>query len=109
MLILNIPVNNNVIKYAVELVNNTRPNREGSSDYINKYINFGAGPRASQYLVLGAKAKAALDGNPTPSIDDVNSLVLPILRHRVLPNFNAETEGLKIEDILNQLIENFSK
>ena len=55
------------------------------------------------------KAKAALDGNPTPSIDDVNSLVLPVLRHRVLPNFNAETEGLKVEDILNQLIEGFSK
>jgi MoxR-like ATPases len=68
-------------------------------------VEWGAGPRASQYLVLGAKAKAVLDGRPSPNISDVKSLALPILRHRVLPNFNAEAEGLKIEDILNQLMD----
>jgi MoxR-like ATPase len=68
-------------------------------------VDWGAGPRASQYLVLGAKAKAILDGRPSPNINDIQSLALPILRHRVLPNFNAEAEGLKVEDILNRLLD----
>jgi MoxR-like ATPase len=108
-LIRKVPISDNVVEYVVKLVSATRPQSQTSPDFIKQHIDWGAGPRASQYLVLGAKAKAALDGNPTPSIDDVNSLVHPVLRHRVLPNFNAETEGLKIEDILNQLIESFSK
>ena len=108
-LIRKIPISDNVVEYVVKLVSATRPQSQTSPDFIKQHIDWGAGPRASQYLVLGAKAKAALDGNPTPSIDDVNSLALPVLRHRVLPNFNAETEGLKVEDILNQLIESFSK
>ena len=108
-LIRKIPISDNVVEHVVKLVSATRPQSKTSPDFIKQSIDWGAGPRASQYLVLGAKAKAALDGNPTPSIDDVNSLVLPVLRHRVLPNFNAEAEGLKIEDILNQLINSFSK
>ncbi len=108
-LIKKIPISDNVVEHAVKLVSATRPESENSPDFIKESIDWGAGPRASQYLVLGAKAKAALEGNPTPSIDDINYLVLPILRHRVLPNFNAEAEGLKIEDILKKLIDNFSK
>ena len=108
-LVKKIPISDNVVEYTVKLVNATRPQSDNSPDFIKNSIDWGAGPRASQYLVLGAKAKAALNGNPTPSIDDVNSLILPILRHRVLPNFNAEAEGLKIEDILTKLIEHFSK
>ena len=108
-LIRKIPISDNVVEHVVKLVSATRPQSKTSPDFIKQSIDWGAGPRASQYLVLGAKAKAALDGSPTPSIDDVNSLVLPVLRHRVLPNFNAEAEGLKIEDILNQLIDSFSK
>ena len=108
-LVKKIPISDNVVEYTVKLVNATRPQSDNSPDFIKNSIDWGAGPRASQYLVLGAKAKAALNGSPTPSIDDVNSLILPILRHRVLPNFNAEAEGLKIEDILTKLIEHFSK
>ena len=99
------PIADNVIEYAVKLVSATRPKSENAPDFIQESISWGAGPRASQFLILGAKAKAILDGRPTPNIEDVNSLALPILRHRVLPNFNAETEGLKIEDIISQLIE----
>ena len=65
----------------------------------------GAGPRASQCLIMGAKARAALDGRPTPDIEDVKSLALPVLRHRILPNFNAEAEGMKVDDIITQLLE----
>ena len=78
---------------------------ESRRSFIKDSISWGAGPRASQFLILGSKAKAALDGRPTANIDDIKSLAIPILRHRVLTNFNAETEGLKIEDIILQLIE----
>ena len=88
----------------VDTIKKTRP-QEGEDTKMSKLLDWGAGPRASQYLVLGAKAKAVLDGRPSPNISDVQSLALPILRHRVLANFNAEAEGLKIEDILNQLMD----
>ena len=78
---------------------------ENSKDFINEWIDWGAGPRASQYLILGAKAKAVLNSRPTAEIDDVKALALPVLRHRVLPNFNAEAEGMKVNDILKKLIE----
>ena len=104
-LVRRVPIADNVIEYAVKLVSATRPKSENAPDFIQESISWGAGPRASQFLILGAKAKAILDGRPTPNIEDINSLALPILRHRVLPNFNAETEGLKIEDIISQLIE----
>ena len=103
-LVRRVPVAENVIEYAVDLVNATRPG-ENSKDFINEWIDWGAGPRASQYLILGAKAKAVLDSRPTAEIDDVKALALPVLRHRVLPNFNAEAEGMKVNDILKKLIE----
>lgn len=103
-LVRRVPVAENVIEYAVDLVNATRPG-ENSKDFINEWIDWGAGPRASQYLILGAKAKAVLDSRPTAEIDDVKTLALPVLRHRVLPNFNAEAEGMKVNDILKKLIE----
>jgi MoxR-like ATPases len=99
------PASDNVVEYAVRLVSATTPSSDSAPDFIKQSVDWGAGPRASQYLVLGAKAKAILDGRPSPNIADVQSLALPILRHRVLPNFNAEAEGLKVEDILNQLID----
>ena len=104
-LVRRVPASDNVVEYAVRLVSATRPSSDSSPDFIKQSVDWGAGPRASQYLVLGAKAKAILDGRPSPNITDVQSLALPILRHRVLPNFNAEAEGLKVEDILNQLID----
>ena len=104
-LIRKVPVSDNVVEHAVNLVSATRPGFKEAPEFIKQSIEWGAGPRASQYLILGAKAKAALDGNPTPNIDDVNALVIPILRHRVLPSFNAEAEGLKIENILEKLVD----
>ena len=103
-LVRRVPVADNVVEYAVRLVSATRPHNDSSPEFIQQSVDWGAGPRASQYLVLGAKAKAILDGRPTPNIEDIRSLALPVLRHRVLPNFNAEAEGLKVEDILKQLM-----
>ena len=103
-LILEIPVNNNVIQYAVELVNNTRPNRVGSSEYINKYISFGAGPRASQYLVLGAKINAILAGKYSPDIEDVQQVASWVLAHRLVKNYKAESEGVSTNEIIQNLL-----
>lgn len=104
-LVFRVPISDNVVNYAVKLAASTRPNEDTGSEYVKKWVEWGAGPRASQYLVLGAKAKALLDGRPTPSIEDIQSLAPEILRHRILPNFNAEAEGIKIDDIVNQLIQ----
>ena len=104
-LVRRVPVAENVVEYAVDLVASTRPSSTIAPDFIKDWIEWGAGPRASQYLVLGAKAKAVLDGRPTPNIDDIKDLVLPVLRHRILPNFNAEADGLSADDILLKLLE----
>ena len=104
-LVRRVPIADNVVEYAVKLVGATRPNSSTAPDFIQQSVDWGAGPRASQYLVLGAKAKAILDGRPSPNINDIQSLAFPILRHRVLPNFNAEAEGLKVEDILTRLLD----
>lgn len=74
-----------------------------SSDYIKKWVNWGAGPRASQYLVLAAKTKAVMEGRFTPKIEDVKNSLIPVLRHRIIPNFNAEAEGITSVDIINEL------
>ncbi|MDP7330696.1 MAG: MoxR family ATPase [Candidatus Marinimicrobia bacterium] len=102
-LVRRVPVADNVVEFAVNLVSATRPG-ENAKDDINEWIDWGAGPRASQFLILGAKAKAILEGRPTADIDDVKSLALPVLRHRVLPNFNAEAEGMSVDDIISKLI-----
>ena len=108
-LIRRVPSSDNVVEYAVRLSASTRPQSELAPDFIKKTVDWGAGPRASQYLVLGAKAKAVLDGRPSPNISDVKSLAAPILRHRVLPNFNAEADGLKVENIIDQLIDHLEE
>ena len=105
-LTLRVPIAENVVTYAVKLASSTRPNEETSDSYVKQWVEWGAGPRASQYLALGAKAKALLDGRPTPSIEDIQSIAPDILRHRILPNFNAEAEGIKVDDIVNHLIKN---
>ena len=104
-LVRRVPVAENVISYAVKLVTSSRPESENAPDFIKEWIDWGAGPRASQFLILGAKAKAALDGRPTPDISDIKDMALPILRHRILPNFNAESEGVSPDDILSKLLE----
>ncbi len=104
-LVRQLPVANNVIEYAVRLVASTRPNREGAPDFVNNYIAYGAGPRASQYLILGAKALAAMDGRLTPLISDVQALATAVLRHRVIANFNAEADGITVTDLVDRLLD----
>ncbi|MFQ6607008.1 MAG: AAA family ATPase [Fidelibacterota bacterium] len=103
-LVRRVPVADNVVEFAVNLVAQTRPSDRGL-DFINDWVEWGAGPRASQYLILGAKAKAALEGRPSPVIADVTRMVKPVLRHRVITNFNAEADGIRTDDILDRLIE----
>ncbi len=103
-LIRKIPVADNVIEYAVKLVNKTRLNSEFSSDVAKKYLQWGAGPRASQYLIIGAKCHAAINGKFSPDIEDVKAIVTPILRHRIVRNYKAEAEGISVEDIIKQLL-----
>ena len=104
-LVRRVPIADNVVNFAVELVSKTRPNSDKSSSTIKDWIDWGAGPRASQYLVLGAKAKAILDGRPAPEIDDIKAMAIPVLRHRLITNFNSEAEGLSTDDILIKLLE----
>ena len=103
-LIRKIPIADNVLNYAVKLVASTRPNRPGSLTSVNNYISWGAGPRASQYLVLGAKCHAAIRGKYSPDIEDVQAVAQPILRHRVFKNYKAEAEGLSIDKIISDLL-----
>ncbi len=107
-LVREVPVAENVANFAVDLVRRTRPDQNGQPDFISQWVEWGAGPRASQYLILGAKVKAALDGRSTPDIEDVTSLVKPVMRHRIITNFNAEAEGISTDDILDQLIASMS-
>jgi MoxR-like ATPase len=102
--ILDIPVSEHVYEYAVKLVRKTRPNSELVSSEIAKLISWGAGPRASQYLVLAAKARAALLGRLTPSEEDVKFVAPLVLRHRVLPSFTADAEGIKSIDIIKKIL-----
>jgi MoxR-like ATPase len=102
-LVRRVPVPDNVLEYAVGLVHRTRPNAQGS-DIARSYISWGAGPRASQNLILGAKCYALLHGKFSPDIEDVKAVALPILRHRLVRNYKAEAEGLKIEDLIQRLL-----
>jgi MoxR-like ATPase len=102
-LIRNIPITDNVVEYAVRLVGKTRPNTALATEDVNKYISWGAGPRASQFLVIGAKCHAAITGKYSPDIEDVQAVAESILRHRIVRNYRAEAEGLSIEHIINKL------
>ena len=94
-----------VASYAVRLVRATRPQEEGNPDFIAHYLSWGAGPRACQALLLGAKARALLDGRPQASIEDIQGIARPVLRHRLVPNFTAESENVTTDDIINELLE----
>ncbi|MGO9828991.1 MAG: AAA family ATPase [Myxococcaceae bacterium] len=104
-LVRRVPVPDHVVRHAVELVRHTRPKEPGAPDFIRRYVSWGAGPRASQYLVLGAKARAVLQGRYAASVEDVRALAQPVLRHRVLPNFTAESEGVTAERLVEQVLE----
>ena len=102
-LVRNVPVTGNVIEYAVKLASKTRPNTPLATDEINKYISWGAGPRASQFLVVGAKCHAAISGKYSPDVEDVQAVAEAILRHRIVRNYRAEAEGLTIEQLIKNL------
>ncbi len=103
-LVKRVPVADNVIEYTVNLVNKTRPAGAAAPKYIKDWLEWGAGPRASQYLILGAKTNAILSGKYSPDIDDVKKVAKPVLRHRLITNFNAEADGIKTIDIIEKLI-----
>lgn len=103
-LVRKVPVPDNVVEYAVKLVHKTRPNTSMASTDANQYLEWGAGPRASQYLVLGAKCNALFDGKYSPDIEDIQAVASPILRHRIVRNFKAEAENISVDDIIKKLL-----
>jgi MoxR-like ATPase len=104
-LVRRVPVADEVIAYAVRLAGATRPSGETSPQFIRDWVSWGAGPRASQYLILGAKTRAMLDGRYTPSVDDVRAVARPVMRHRIVTNFAAEAENVKPDTIVRRLVE----
>jgi MoxR-like ATPase len=102
-LIRKIPVTDNVIEYAVSLVSKTRPNNPLATDFVKNYLDWGAGPRASQSLILAAKTNAAINGKFSPDIEDIQAVAFGILRHRIVKNYKADAEGISEEDIIRKL------
>ena len=103
-LVRGVPVADNIVEFAVGLVRLTRTRTPDVHPKAQEFLSWGAGPRAAQNLVLGAKARAALDGRPTPSFDDVKSVALPVLRHRLVTNFHAEAEGVTTDELIEELV-----
>ncbi len=102
-LVRQIPITDNVLEYAVSLVHKSRPGTNLATGFVNNYVSWGAGPRASQSLVLAAKCHAAISGKYSPDIEDVRAIAKYVLRHRVVRNYKAEAEGISIEDVVTQL------
>jgi MoxR-like ATPase len=103
-IIRKMPVADNVLEYAVKLVGKTRPNADLATDITNQFISWGAGPRASQYLIIASKTHAAINGKYSPDIEDVKAVAIPVLRHRIVKNYKADAEGFTIEKIIEALI-----
>ncbi len=104
-LVRKVPVADNVIQYAVKSANMTRPTNEISPKFIKDWISWGAGPRASQYLVLAAKTRSVMQGRFTPNIDDINFAMIPVMRHRIITNFSAEADGINSVNVIEKLME----
>src|SRR5438093_3363414 len=100
-LVRRLPAPPTVVSYAVRLARSTRPGADEATPLVKKYVSWGAGPRASQYLILGAKARAAMDGRAVPDLEDVNAMAVPVLGHRVVVNFQAEAEGITPEKLIS--------
>ncbi len=107
-LVRKVPIADNVIEFAVKVANKTRPSNDGSNSVI-QWISWGAGPRASQYMVLSAKTRAVINGRFTPNIDDIKASMIPVLRHRIITNFNAEAEGISSLDVINNLMKEIDR
>lgn len=103
-LIRKVPVSENVIEFAVKTSNTTRPENSSSPKFIKDWVSWGAGPRASQYLILAAKTKSVIEGRFTPNIDDVKSSMIPVLRHRIITNFSAEADGINSVEVIKRLM-----
>ena len=104
-LLQKIPIPENVYRYAVNLSTLTRPNTTGAHPWANDYLSWGAGPRASQFLIIGARTHAVLSGKYSPDIEDVRAVAYNILRHRIIKNYKAEAEGITIEQIIDKLLQ----
>jgi MoxR-like ATPase len=104
-LVRRVPVSDHLVEYAVDLVRATRPPEKSAPDFIKNWVNWGAGPRASQYLILAAKTKAILEGRPTPGPEDVRFAAYPVLRHRIVTSFNAEADGVDTLEIIKRILE----
>ncbi len=104
-LVRRVPVSDHLVQYAVEIARSTRPNDPNSPDFIKNWVSWGAGPRASQYMILAAKTRAILDGRPTPGPEDVRFATLPVLRHRIVTSFNAEADGVDTTVIVQKILE----
>ena len=102
-LVRRLPAAPSIVSYAVKLARSTRPDAAEASPQVKKYVSWGAGPRASQYLILGAKARAAMDGRSMPDLEDVQAMALPVLGHRVVLNFQAEAEGITSASLIKAL------
>ena len=100
-----VPVADSVVRYAVRLTASSRPGQDGTPDFVNEWVNWGAGLRAGQALILGSKSRALLQGRAHVTPDDVKALAVPVLRHRILPNFKAEAEGVDADKIVEKLLE----
>ena len=103
-LVTQVPVSREVIQAAVTLVRRTRPEDETAPDFVKEFVGFGAGPRASQYLILAGKARALLNGRLTVSTEDIHALAHPILRHRILTNFQAEAQNITSDELVDRLL-----
>ena len=103
-LIRSVPINESVLEYAVSLVTKTRPNSNSSDTIVNEYIEWGAGPRASQYIILASKCHCLINGKFTPDIEDVKAVAKPILRHRIVKNYKAESKGMTVDDIIEAIL-----
>ncbi|UCD62714.1 MAG: MoxR family ATPase [Candidatus Zixiibacteriota bacterium] len=104
-LVRRVPVSDHLIEYAVELVRTTRPTEPDAPDFVKNWVNWGAGPRASQYLILAAKTRAILEGRPTPGPEDVRLAAYPVLRHRIVTSFNAEADGVDTMEIIKRVLD----
>jgi MoxR-like ATPase len=99
-----VPVGDHVFNFALDIIRATRPNEQGASDFVRHWLNWGAGPRAGQYMVLAGKARALMHGRLHVTIEDIESVAAPALRHRLIPNFNAEAEGITVEQIIEKIL-----
>ena len=99
-----VPVGDHVYHFALDIIRATRPNEPGASDFVRHWLSWGAGPRAGQYLILGGKARALMQGRLFVTIQDIEAVAHPVLRHRIIPNFNAEAEGISVEQIINKIL-----